>query len=239
LQSDAHESVAARPARDVVPRPVARAVHGRSRLPVGRSLEGSEIRVAGQQDLPLLEKALGQVEYFEDRLRQQDRGCGVLLVAWSDDRTPVGDVYVRIEDADEFQLRTYLPGVPLLHHLEVQVDERNRGIGTRLVAAAEQWLIGRGYGQLAFGVEIHNVAALRLYRRLGYRDWGHGRVECSCELPRAGGGRTHGTETCNVFVKDLLPPRACGLGDVRAAGGAGEPGASCGPGGPGVADQAD
>jgi hypothetical protein len=40
-----------------------------------------------------LTDCLGQCEYFADRLARQDRGEGVVLVAWLDGRA-VGDVYL-------------------------------------------------------------------------------------------------------------------------------------------------
>jgi ribosomal protein S18 acetylase RimI-like enzyme len=46
---------------------------------------------------------------------------------------------------------------------------QNRGIGARLMAAAEQPLREQGYTGVELGVEKDNPGARRFYERLGYR----------------------------------------------------------------------
>lgn len=168
----------------------------------GQAAERPLIRKARQDDLDALILALGQWRYFSDSLARQRAGLGTLLVAWLD-MVPVGSVYLRTEPADEPELREHLPGVPLLNHLEVCEERRNRGTGTRLLAEAERLLRVRGHRRVALAVEVNNIDALRLYLRLGYRDWGHSRIVCTCDLPPAGGGAFRDTETCHVLVKRL------------------------------------
>ena len=45
---------------------------------------------------------------------------------------------------------------------------RSRGVGTALMAAAEELVCSRGYGAIVLGVEDSNPGARRLYERLGY-----------------------------------------------------------------------
>lgn len=170
--------------------------------PTVRPLGDLEIRPALPTDLTTLADALGDREFFADRIARQRGGRGVLLTAWEDSR-PVGVVYVWLEPADEAEVRKYLPGVPLLHHLEVAAERRDHGIGTRLVKAAERVLLARGYDQVALAVELKNVGAARLYVRLGFRRWAHGRVVCYSETSLPDGSRKLRPDTCFMLAKQL------------------------------------
>ncbi|WP_033291681.1 GNAT family N-acetyltransferase [Amycolatopsis jejuensis] len=174
------------------------------------------IRQAGQADLAVLAAVLGNQGFFEDRLTRQAKGLGVLFTAWCDAR-PVGDVYLWLEDAEEPPIRGHLPGVPLLTHLEVAPEARNRGIGAALVRAAEDYLAGQGHALGALAVRTDNTRAARLYRRLGYEDWGHGTVVCYSEHTLPDGRTVSEPEHCHVLVKGFpddrpvpLVSRTCG-----------------------------
>lgn len=84
-------------------------------------------------------------------------------MAW-DGSEPVGHAHVAWEE-------TTL-GVPEIGDVFVPVELRGRGIGTELSEAAEQMARGRGHGQISISASTANEGALRLYRRLGYRDAG-------------------------------------------------------------------
>jgi GNAT superfamily N-acetyltransferase len=87
------------------------------------------------------------------------------LVAW-DGSEPVGHAHVAWE-------KTTL-GVPEIGDVFVPADLRGRGIGRELSEAAEEMARVRGHGQISISASIENEGALRLYRRLGYRDAGPG-----------------------------------------------------------------
>ena len=57
--------------------------------------------------------------------------------------------------------------------LMVALDERRRGIGTALLAAAEEWARRSGIRKLELHVFPHNEAAIALYERHGYRREGY------------------------------------------------------------------
>jgi len=160
------------------------------------------IRPAAGADLPAIIEALGQQHFFAERFRRQQDGRGVLLVAWLDGR-PVGDVYVWLERAEEWQLREHLPGIPLLNHLEVVDGMRNRAIGTAIVEAAERLLAAQGFKQVALGIRLDNAGAARLYERLGYAEWEHGHIETSYVVFLADGQEDREPEMCRILVKDL------------------------------------
>jgi GNAT superfamily N-acetyltransferase len=83
------------------------------------------------------------------------------LVAW-DGSEPVGHAHVAWEGT--------LLGVPEIGDVFVPTELRGRGIGTKLSGAAEQLARTRGHSRISISASIENEGALRLYRRLGYRD---------------------------------------------------------------------
>src|SRR5918993_3239091 len=96
----------------------------------------AEIRPASDAELATLVAVLGERHWFTDRLARQQRGGGVVLVAWLEGR-PVGEVFLECEAAKEPEVRRHLPGVPRLDHLEVPGPFQGCGIGTALIGAAE------------------------------------------------------------------------------------------------------
>jgi len=85
------------------------------------------------------------------------------LVAW-DGEDPVGHAHVSWEG-------TTL-GVPEVQDVFVRPELRGRGIGTELSHAAEKLAHKRGHTRVSISASVANDGALRLYRRLGYRDAG-------------------------------------------------------------------
>jgi len=157
------------------------------------------IRRAKPTDLAALTEELGQRPFFTDRLTRQSDGKGVLLTAWLNNR-PIGDAYLWLEEAEERPIRDHLPKAPLLTHVEIHPDYRNRGHGTKLITAAEEELADLEHPLVALAVERDNHDAMRLYHRLGYREWAHPMVEC---LTFANGSGIRKPEICRVMVKHL------------------------------------
>jgi GNAT superfamily N-acetyltransferase len=161
-----------------------------------------EIRPGSAADLATLVEALGERHWFADRLARQERGGGLVLVAWLEGR-PAGEVFLDRGPAKEPEVRRHLPGVPQLDHLEVPGPFQGRGIGTALIHAAEATARQLGYERIALGVGLDNPKARRLYERLGYADWGHGTVVGTwVEHPDDGPPVTL-SEVCDMLVKRL------------------------------------
>jgi GNAT superfamily N-acetyltransferase len=161
-----------------------------------------EIRPASDPDLAAMVAVLGERHWFTDRLARQERGGGVLLVAWLEGQ-PVGEVFLETEPATEPEVRRQLPGVPRLDHLEVLGPFWGRGIGTALIRAAEASARRLGSERIALGVGLDNPRARRLYARLGYVDWGRGTVVGTwVEYPDDGPPVTL-SEVCDMLVKQL------------------------------------
>jgi GNAT superfamily N-acetyltransferase len=161
-----------------------------------------EIRRGSADDLIVLVAVLGERHWFTDRLARQQRGGGVLLVAWLEGR-PVGEVFLEYEPATEPEVRRHLPGVPRLDHLEVVGPLWGRGIGTALIRAAEDTARQLGHEQIALGVGLDNLKARRLYERLGYADWGQGTVVGSWVEYSDDGPPVTLSEVCAMLVKRL------------------------------------
>ena len=93
-----------------------------------------------------------------------ERGTMVMLVATTGNRH-VGQSWL--------DLARYRTGA-VLWALRVKPAWRGRGIGTRLIAAAEQTARRAGRAWLEIEVELGNTRARELYERLGY-SWLHRR----------------------------------------------------------------
>jgi GNAT superfamily N-acetyltransferase len=145
---------------------------------------------------------LGQRQFFADRLAAQSRSEGVLLVGRLDG-TPVGDVWVSFSPAPEAEVNEFLPGVPMLVHLEVVAPLRGRGYGTSIIGAAEDVIRSNGHDRVTLGVGIDNPRARRLYERLGYVEWAHGVVHTGYDWAGDDGVSRRFPETIAVLVKSL------------------------------------
>jgi mycothiol synthase len=62
----------------------------------------------------------------------------------------------------------FFPGMAWLSQIEVDEKHRGQGLGTRMIAAAEQDLAALGIHRVGLHVFGHNTGARRLYARLGY-----------------------------------------------------------------------
>ena len=98
------------------------------------------------------------------RLDQQLAEGSTYLVAWDDDQ-PVGHAHIA-------WLGTHL-GLPEIQDVYVVPEQRCRGIAAQLTHAAEQEARSRGSERISLSVSQEtNLAARRLYAKLGYADAG-------------------------------------------------------------------
>jgi GNAT superfamily N-acetyltransferase len=128
-----------------------------------------DVQQADVDDVEQLSHALGEEHhaYFRKCLEIQADDLGEVLVARYDGELAAA-VHLFWGEADEWQLREFLPGVPVFHHFQVNEELRNRGIGTMLLLAGEERLRNRHHKRVALGVDQGNKGAYRLYERLGY-----------------------------------------------------------------------
>ncbi|MET8798579.1 GNAT family N-acetyltransferase [Nocardia sp. NPDC004568] len=141
---------------------------------------------------------------LEDLLQRQQSGKGVLFVSRIGEQ-PVGHGYLWLEEAEEDEIREHIPGVPLITHLAVDPAFRGIGLGAQLVMMMENHARTLANRRIALAVFPSNSGAARLYRRLGYQDWGNGPVQCYEKetLPDGTLRRVPDPEKANVMIKDL------------------------------------
>ena len=135
------------------------------------------------------------------RLARQERGEGVYLGAWLSER-PAGHVWLEwVPEADGTAPRPV--DCPRLVDLFVVTDLRSRGIGTRLMEAAEGRAGERGHGCAGLDVGVDNPRAHALYLRRGYVDAGLGRYRIGWPVEVGAGRRWFETEECVYLVRRL------------------------------------
>ena len=122
-------------------------------------------RLATWADLPKLEW-YGQYTHFRRVFQRtfQDQLLGRRLMLLADSNNfPIGHIFVLLDvNQDEAQ------GV-YLYSLRVMEMFRGLGIGSQLMLETERIAQERGYKWASIGVAKDNLAARRLYERLGYR----------------------------------------------------------------------
>jgi ribosomal protein S18 acetylase RimI-like enzyme len=103
-------------------------------------------------------------EIIRDAWRRHVAGENLMLVAEAN-HLPIGQAWIDLaRHADE--------STGLLWAVRVAPFFQNLGIGARLLEAAEQALVARGFRWALIGVEKWNEAARRLYLRQGYEPFG-------------------------------------------------------------------
>lgn len=98
-------------------------------------------------------------EIIAEAFARQRAGTNVMLLAETGTRV-AGQVWLDLQKGP--------PRAARLWAFRVHPAMRGRGIGTRLLEAAEAWLARHGFNTAAIGVEKSNRAARRLYERRGY-----------------------------------------------------------------------
>jgi len=156
-------------------------------------------RTASVEDVQKLVDDVDDRRYFLDHL---GNGRGILLFAFRADEF-VGHIFLRLEPAEEPDLREGLPGVPLIQHLKVLETYRDKGIGTKLIGAAERQLIARDHRQVALAVNPANERAINLYERLNFALWRTELLDTFQERVGDDGCVLREQEHCLVFVKTL------------------------------------
>jgi RimJ/RimL family protein N-acetyltransferase len=128
-----------------------------------------EVRRATEADFERLVDRDPQGERYErERFAAQERGEGLLLIAWDGDEIR-GRVRLRffskyVEVLDE------LGEFPEINALDAWPT--GAGVGSQIIAACERIAHERGDKMVGIGVVVENTAARRLYERLGYEYWG-------------------------------------------------------------------
>ena len=153
------------------------------------------IRPCREADLPALEW-FGLFAPHRQMIRrvfeQQRRGEALMLVVEANGEAS-GQLWVHLRTGDEDGQQ-----VGEIWAVRVMPCLQRRGIGTRLVAVAEDLLRERGFARAQLRVETDNPAARRLYERLGY-------ALAGTAAANDGPGADDDSRTQWVLAKTLLP----------------------------------
>lgn len=136
------------------------------------------IRLCRKDDLPALEWFGMFTDHREMILAaydSQERGEALMLVAEMQG-FPIGQVWIDVT-------LEHVHAIGVLWAVRVFPTLQNRGIGTRLMVAAEDILRRRGCTAVELGVEKDNLPAKRFYERQGYRVVADTRDEYSYTTP--------------------------------------------------------
>lgn len=161
------------------------------------------IRPAEATDIPLLEW-YGEFHHYRNVFRQayEDQLSGRRLILVADSGGfPVGRLFVQLAASHP----AYANGIDraYLYSLHVMAPLQGRGIGTRLIRAAERVLLDEGYTWATIAAAKHNPRARGLYERLGYVFFREDAGNWSYTDPD--GQKQYVSEPCWVLEKRLQP----------------------------------
>jgi len=117
-------------------------------------------------DLDVIETAWPR-RGMDERFARHVCGASTLLIARERARL-AGRIEVMWTGPREAAVRASVGLVPEMNGLDVLPAWRGRGVGSALIAAAEELARRRGHPYIGLGVGFDNTAAERLYRSLGY-----------------------------------------------------------------------
>lgn len=164
------------------------------------------VRPCSSRDLPLLERDLPPAAVHAQHLERQDEGERTYLGAFLE-RRAVGTCVISWTGCREPEFRQSFPEAIEIAGLQVGEAWRGRGVGTALIAAAEQMALEGGRRRIVIGLADDNPRAMALYTHLGYRPTGE-HVTIRYEIPDAAGNPVEMVERTQALVKDLRDPAA-------------------------------
>ena len=137
---------------------------------MGREME---IRTCSAEDLVLLctQWPTPGSDIHGAHFAEQHRGSATYLMAWRGP-VPLGSGMVQWSGCVGANARTAHAECIEINHLQVRPEHRGNGVGSALIAAAEDLIRSRGHAEAGVGVSAANPDAARLYHRLGYGSTG-------------------------------------------------------------------
>lgn len=166
------------------------------------------IRQCSADDLAELARFASSAELtlHELRFAAQERGEITYLLAWDDDK-PAGHIKIHWKGSVHANVRAQFPSVPEFRRLRVEPSMQGKGMGSKLLAAAEQYVAMQGFYFAGLCVAESNVGAIRLYERHGYVDWGQGLFESTWEQRNDDGSVEERSHTVTYMTKALNQER--------------------------------
>ncbi|MFP4581567.1 MAG: GNAT family N-acetyltransferase [Candidatus Sumerlaeia bacterium] len=150
-------------------------------------MEAVIIRKAEVRDLEamasLLELLFSIEEDFTPRRQLQLQGLEMMLRDDARSCIMLAEVNSRVVGMGTIQLliSTAEGGVSgMIEDMIIQEEYRGRGLGRRIIAALEEWLVAKGGTRLQLLADKNNSLALDFYKRLGWRNT---RLICLRKMP--------------------------------------------------------
>ncbi len=165
-----------------------------------------DIRPAESKLLDLLEKRFSPgnlSRYHHRRFATQQSGDGIYLIAWHG-AEPVGHFLLRWNGPEHDPTAMYPSNTACLEAGATRTEFQRRGVATRLIQHAERLARDEGHTRIGLAVgSVDNPAARRLYKRIGYRNWGGGEFTISWDYETEDGRKGREFEVCIYMFKDL------------------------------------
>ena len=164
----------------------------------------AKIRSIIKKDLEVLNKKL-KSEYVptlhEDKLKEQEQGDSVWLIAWIDDK-PVANGQIRFNGSKAKEVRSKMKNCPHLESLYVKEEFRKKRIATQFMNFSEKLVKQKGFNKIGLSVEKDNEFLINLYKKRGYKDWQKGIVIETWEEVHDGKEKKI-IEKCKYLIKKL------------------------------------
>lgn len=150
-----------------------------------------------------LETFLSSGDFFKhgNRLKAQDEGLGVYLVAWY--VVPVGHAYIIWGGGEDGPLADSDEREPFIEDVYVHPSARRKGIGALLMNAAEEIIRKSGYDQVGLVVSINNPLVETMYQKRGYNEAGLGTFESRRVFTDRNGHEREWSTKARYWVKVL------------------------------------
>lgn len=164
-----------------------------------------EIRLATHNDLPALlslDWSAGLPSKFADRLLMQDAGQMEYPIALIEG-TIVGYLLLKWNCPEDPVLKAKLPRCAEIEDFAVAGEMQGQGIGSKLLAFADERARLHGEERIGLGVGNSNERARGLYERRDYHEMPLSEHEVTWLVPLGDGQSAVEGETCVYMMKDL------------------------------------
>lgn len=153
----------------------------------------------------------GLPKKHQDRHARQQADEVAYLVAWygSD---PIGHLLLKWSGPQQEPMASRITSCAEIEDFVVMPDLRHRGVGHRMLVAAESLTRRRGLYRLGLGIGLDNPRARALYERFGFIDANCGVFTIRWQYPGEDGEPRWAEQRCRYLVKVLAEhsPQASG-----------------------------
>ena len=162
-----------------------------------RPLVNNEIDIISTQLNPMRGRSTHQI-----RIQKQNDGTLLYLIAWQQDK-PIAHAQI-IWNGPIGSPKQYLNfECPYIEDLWVTESLRSQGIGKKMLIYMENLAASNGHRKIGLSVGIHNLRAIKLYKRIGYHSIGIPNFTLSGTVIDVEGDLHFWSEECQYMLKQL------------------------------------